>query len=220
MVSVKRRLIAAVAVAASLALTACAPGNGVVAQGAGVSVTTADVSHFSDGLDGVAVVPDQGWALTLAVIEDAVVAEASDAGYAWSDDELAQDIEGWFSAIGYEPAVPDEATFDAVRTAKSLGYLASTEDGSAFVADLAAELESELDTSPRYGDFSAQRFLDSVTTAAQTAEENVSSIGSSVYVVFVAVSGYDLATAPAWFGAPNAGSTPTGDAGSDASVTE
>ena len=56
MVSVKRRLIAAVAVAASLALSACAPGNGVVAQGAGVSVTTADVSHFSDGLDGLAVV--------------------------------------------------------------------------------------------------------------------------------------------------------------------
>ncbi|WP_084075098.1 hypothetical protein [Demequina sp. NBRC 110052] len=220
MVSVKRRLIAAVAVAASLALSACAPGNGVVAQGAGVSVTTADVSHFSDGLDGLAVVADQGWALTLAVIEDAVVTEASDAGYAWSDDELAEDVAGWFSAIGYEPAVPDEAVFDAIRTAKSLGYLASTEDGSAFIAELAAELETDLDTSPRYGDFSAQLFLDSVTSAAQTAEENVNSIGSSVYVVFVAVSGYDLTTAPAWFGAPNAGPAPADGSEPDASVTE
>ncbi|MDN4474105.1 hypothetical protein [Demequina zhanjiangensis] len=218
MFSDKRRVsLAATAVLAASTLAGCAvPGQGdpgVAAEGAGVTVTLEEVQSYSEGLLDIGILDNADWALTLALFHDAAIDEAADLGMAWSDDEIAADIEAWAEVIGYPDADTSPEAIEVTHTAKAIGFLATSEEGSAFLSDMANELEADSVSSPRFGDFTAAAFFDSLSQAASSASDNVGTIGETVYVVFVAITGYaDAASAPDWFGSPE----PVAPGGTDA----
>ncbi|WNM25046.1 hypothetical protein RN607_02815 [Demequina capsici] len=230
MFSVKRRVLTAASVIlAASTLAGCAvPGQGdpgVAAEGAGVTVTLAQVQEYGSGLTDLGIVDQSDWALTLALVHDAVIKEAADLGDAWSDDQISTDIDSWLTTIGYADGTASPAAIDVVRTAKALDQLATSQEGATFLSDLATRLETESISSPRFGDFTATTFFSSLTNAANTASSNASSVGDSVFIVFVAVTGFaDAGATPSWFGesdaaAATASPEPSASASAEPSAT-
>ncbi|WP_084125643.1 hypothetical protein [Demequina sp. NBRC 110054] len=206
MVSLKRRFVPGlVAAAAALTLAGCAlPGQGspgVAAETPEVTVTLDEVQEYCDGLLDVGISCQSDWALTLALVHDSAIEKSSELDGAWSDDEITADIDEWLETIGYTDGSATPEAIDVIRTAKAVSNLATTEEGATFLSDTAVSLEEDVVSSSRFGDFTADTFIASIAAAADTATNNASSIGDTVYVVFAAITGFaDAGTDPEWLG--------------------
>jgi len=74
----------------------------------------------------------------------------------------------------------------------------STQDGATSVLEEIQAIEANAVVNPIYGDFSATRFVDSVSSLAALQEDSGSGLLDIDYLVFKDVTGFDLASQRGW----------------------
>jgi hypothetical protein len=201
MTLVSRRLLAAVAVLATLAAAGCAvPGQGspgTAATYGGREVTDQQVIDFSRGfLDLGTAAADPGTSLTLLLLGPEIVDNAAKLGFVATDDDVTATAEAWiaFDGNGGE-ATP--AALEITRDAMALDFLVRLDAGAQAVHQLGYDAESAITANPRYGAFTGDRFWASVNDVVNKGVAASTGSDTWFFTVFGQVSGFTRAT-PDW----------------------
>jgi hypothetical protein len=201
MTLLRRRIVGAVAVLATLALSACAvPGQGEpgIAATYGDRVVTnqqvLDMSQAYEDLGTVSSAP--GEPLTMLLLGPDLVAEATRLGMPLTDEKVQTSAEDWiaYNKVG---GTVTPAALELVRDLYSLFYLFTSTDGIAVLEKAGTDAAAGVVASPRYGTFTLPQYVQTVNTAYNDAIVGQTSLKGLLFTPFKQVSGFAGAS-PTW----------------------
>lgn len=200
MTAMKRLAAALVAV---FALSACAvtgqpAGPGTAATYDGTTITTEQVAAWGTAETDMGFGYDPGAVLTLLLLRPALVAEAQKQSILFGDEQVTAEAKVWMASQYADATEPTADMVDVVRTVRMLYALLSTQEGSTAIATELNSIETDVQVNPMYGDFSATRFINSVSAQATVQQESADSLGEITYLVFKDVNAFDLTAQQGW----------------------
>ena len=194
--------IAAVAILV-LALSGCAvtgqgaqPGTAAVFDGN--TVTDAEVAAWSTALNGLSYSAYPGQVLTLLLLQPTIDEAAADGGILVTDEQVAKEAQFWAAYNQGDIPPVSEDMIALVRTVRSLAQLVYTEEGSAALLEAFAAMETGVEASPQYGDFSSDSLIQSIVTQAQAQEDSSAELGDVSYLVFKGINAFDPIAQADW----------------------
>jgi len=200
MTTMKRLAAALVAV---FALSACAvtgqPAHpGTAATYGGATITIEQVAAWGIAQTDMSYTYDPGAVLTLLLLRPALEAEAQKESIVLGDDQITLEARAWMASKGANVVDPTPDMMDLVRTVHLLYAVVSTQDGATAVLAEIQAIEEGAEVNPMYGDFSATRFVDAVSTQVQAQQDSGTSLGDIESIIFRDVSGFDLTAQRSW----------------------
>lgn len=201
MTRVSRLRLTALALAATISLTACgAPGHGdpgVAAVYRDKVITQDDVFAVSDALDGLYQSPHPGEALTLILIGPGAVAIAEEAGFVLSDQDLISNAAAWQLASKGLSTTPTRTQIELIRVTQSLEYINSEAELIPKLIALAQDIEANTVASPRTGQF---LFVNFGATMGEAATLELELEGQLVpgFIAYKDVDGFTAEERPDW----------------------
>lgn len=205
--SAHRRILAAVLVGAAFALGGCAVPGQPAPAGAAAAFEDTTISNetISSQYSAWRDEGDQGVTrrsvVTTELLREPLLQRAEEVGLQYHRSTAQRHAQVLLQMQGSKEA-PSEALVDAFESALLVAHFALDPQLHATLAEVAQEIEAHAATSPRVGDFSAERFMASVDTAHQQANSLFSQNMPVWFIAFRNVNGFGLAGAE-WFAADN-----------------
>jgi len=201
MTPVSRRIAAAAAALAILALSACAvPGQGdpgVAGTYGDRVVTNQQVIDTSRAfLDLGTSVDGNGAPLTLLLIGPDLISDAEKLGFRVTEDELQSRADQWVAYAQHGGEVTP-AGLEVVHELMALLFLLTSDEGAAALEQVADDAEAGIVASPRYGTFTRSRFDQAVVAGINEAGDTPSTPSAIFFIAFRQVNGFDNPV-PAW----------------------
>lgn len=208
--------VAALALCAALALSACAvtgqparPGTAAMYDGA--TITTEQVAAWGTAQNDMGYAYDPGAVLTMLLLLPALDKEAATEGISFDDDQVASEAQLWMAAGEADVADPTADMIDVVRTVRTFQALILTKPGAAAIQAELTSIEANAQVNPAYGDFTYDRVVASVRAQAQAQQDGGAKYGDVSYLVFKDVSGFNPNAQRGWMvdeGSPSASPSP------------
>jgi hypothetical protein len=200
MTHVRRRVVGAIAVLATLALSACAvPGQGepgVAATYGDRVVTNQQVLDMNQAfLDVGTASSGIGQPLTMLLIGPDLVTGAEKLGMVLSDAKVTTAAQEWIAYNKNGGTVTPEA-LQLVRDLYAVYYLLTSTDGVAVLLKAGTDAEAGVVASPRYGAFTIAQYEQTVNGGINDVVAGKTSLGDLVFTPFKQVSGFAGATPP------------------------
>jgi hypothetical protein len=201
MTLLSRRIVGAVALLATLALSACAvPGQG----DPGVAATYGDrVVTNQQVLDMGQTYADLGTAsnavgepLTMLLLGPDLIAEAEKLGMVVSDDELATKAQAWIDSNQKGGTVTPE-TLELVHDLSAVIYLLMSTDGIGVLEQAGIDAEAGIVASPRYGSFTRAQYAKTINAALNEIAASEVGPDEPLFASFRQVSGF-AGVVPTW----------------------
>ena len=201
MTLLRRRVIGALAVLATLATSACAvPGQGdpgVAATYAGRVVSEQQVLDMSQAYADLGTTSGGvGAPLTMLVLGPDLIAAAEKLGMAISDDKLKSKAQEWID-YNRNGGKVTPAGVELVHDLLAVYYLMSSTDGIAILEKAGLDAETGVVASPRYGVFTQVQYTKTVNAGINDIVAGKTSLGDLVFTPFRQISGFAGAS-PTW----------------------
>lgn len=203
----------AVALLAVLALSACAvtgqPARpGTAATLGDRTITTADVAAWGSAINGMSYSYDPGAVLTLLLLKPTIDAEAAKLGIAITDEAADFEARLWMASNLTDITERTDDMKTVATTVKLLKYLLSNEESAPAIAEALTAIQEDASVNPMYGEFSAQRFVESWGVQVQAEADESGKLGEASYLVFKDISGFDVLSQQPWMGDESAAPAP------------
>lgn len=195
-----RRVMAGVLVGASLVLAGCTvPGQpapaGAAAAFEETTISNERVSEMYDAWrDEAGQSANRRSIVTLELMREPLLQAVEELGLNYHRSHAEQQAQMLLRLQGSTEA-PSEALIDAAEAAYLVALFTMTPGVEDTLAIKAAHIEAEAATSPRTGNFSAERFIDSVEVSAQRADDLYAQGMPTWFIAFRTVNGFSVASA-------------------------
>jgi hypothetical protein len=201
MTLLRRRIVGAAAVLATLAISACAvPGQGdpgVAATYGDRVVTNQQVLDMSQGYADLGTASSgAGAPLTMLLIGPDLIAGAEKLGMVVSDDKLNSVAEEWI-AFNRRGGTVTPAALELVRDLLAVLYLSRSADGIAVLEQAGIDAEAGVVASPRYGSFTRTQYVTTVNGGFSDVDKGKEAMGDLLFVPLKEISGFAGAS-PTW----------------------
>jgi hypothetical protein len=201
MTLLRRRIVGAVAILATLALSACAvPGQG----DPGVAATYGDrVVTNQQVLDMNQAYVDLGTAssgagepLTMLLLGPDLISEANNLGMVMSDEKLTTAAREWIAYNQHGGTVTPES-LELVHDLYALFYLLTSTNGNAVLEQVGSDAQAGVVASPRYGAFTSAQYIQSINAGINDVVAGKATLGDLLFVPLKQVSGF-AGPSPTW----------------------
>ncbi len=201
MTLLRRRIVGAVAVFATLALSACAvPGQGepgVAATYGDRVVTNQQVLDMSQAYADLGTASSgAGEPLTMLLLGPDLVAAAEKLGTPISDTKLQTAAQEWIAYNKNGGTATPEA-LELVHYLLAFYYLLTSPEGATVLNQAGIDAEAGVVASPRYGSFTHAQYVKTVNSGLNDVVAGKASLGDLLFVPFKQTSGFAGAS-PTW----------------------
>lgn len=199
--SVRRRVLSGLLAGAAVLLAGCAvpgqpAGPGAAAAYEGETLTNARVTSLQEAWDEEAgESAGRRNVITLELMREPLLAATDEIGYDYHRTLAVQQAKLLLRMQGIN-AEPSEELVDGVEAAFLLAAFMLIPEDTSVLQSIAEQVEADAVTSPRSGDFSAERFMETAQQTLQVATDQANQGSPTWFVTMTNVNGLSAADSP------------------------